>query len=358
MDFSFLDDWTKNDATEEALEEGGEAYRHVWLVAETAGGALLPATLEAVGQARDLADQIGVYVYGVLLGQGLDPLGQKLIACGLDRVLVVNDTLLDTYQPEIYVKVLSELVGRYRPEILLLPGTGLGNDLAPRLAERLATGLISHCTKDSVDMSERLLLGAFPVLGGEMAHTVACPDARPQMACLQPGHFPVPYEDPYRAGTVQSVDVDLAGVTGRLTWLDLDAVVELPPEPLSKARIVVSAGRGMGDAAGFALVEQLAEVLGGMVAGSRGAFDEGWISDQQVIGIGGECISPDLYVACGLSGDIYHYFGAQDAKFLVAINRDEEAPIMRVANMAIVGDARRVIPAMLQALADSPAGQA
>jgi electron transfer flavoprotein alpha subunit len=351
MDFSYLDEWTKDEFAEEISEEVGENYRHVWLVSETAEGALLPATLEATGQARDLADQIGVYVYGVLLGRGLESLGQKLVACGADRILAVEDAALDEYQPEVYVKAIAGLVGRYRPEILLLPGTPLGNDLAPRLAQRLATGLISHCTRLSVDMSERLLLGEFPVLDGEMAHTFACPEARPQMATLQPGHFAVPYEDPFRSGAIDTVSVDLAGASGRLAWLDRDATVELPPVPLSRARTVVSAGRGMGDAAGFALVEQLARALDGVVAGSRGAFDEGWIDDQQMVGVGGESISPDLYVACGVSGDIYHYFGAQDAKFLVAINPDEKAPIMRLANVAIVGDAKRVIPGMLQALA-------
>jgi electron transfer flavoprotein alpha subunit len=171
------------------------------------------------------------------------------------------------------------------------------------------------------------------------------------MATLQPGYFRLPYEDEYRSGDVQSVDLDLGEVQPRLTWLDLDAELDLPPTPLKKAKVVVSAGRGMGDGEGFALVEQLADALGGSVAGSRGAFDEGWIPEEHIVGVGGESVAPDLYVACGVSGDIYHYFGLQDAKFVMAINPDEEAPIMKVANMAVVGDAREIIPAMLEALA-------
>lgn len=350
MDFSFLDDWVEEEAGPE-IKEGGEGYRNIWILAEAASGALLPASLAAMGQARELADQIGVYVYGLLLGKGLEPLGQELIAYGADKVLVADDPALAEYQPDVYVKALTCLVDQYRPEILLLAATPLGSDLAPRLAQRLNTGLISHCTKLDLDMSERLLLGTFPVLDGEMSHTVACPEARPQIATLQPGHFRVPYEDTYHSGDVQQVDVDLTDVSGRLTWVDLDVPVELPPVPLSKARVVVSAGRGMGDAEGFALVAQLAEVLGGMVAGSRGAFDEGWIDEEQIVGVGGESTAPDLYVACGVSGDIYHYFGLQDAKFVVAINPDEKAPIRKTANMAVIGDAKQVIPAMLKALA-------
>jgi electron transfer flavoprotein alpha subunit len=349
MDFSYLDDWTEEEVGPE-IEEVGEGYRNVWVLAQADGGTLLPATLEAMGQARDLADQIGVYVYGVLLGEGANSLGEQLFAYGADKVLVADDVSLAEYQPEVYVHVLACLVEQYRPEILLLSATHLGNDLAPRLAQRLNTGLASHCIQLGLDMSERLLLGTFPVMGGEVFHTVACPQARPQMATLEPGYFRTPYRDEYRSGSAEAVELDLGDVKGGLAWADLDTTVELPPAPLSKARVVVSAGRGMGDGAGFALVEQLAQALGGMAAGSRGAFDEGWIPEEQIVGVGGKFIAPDLYVACGVSGDIYHYYGVQDAKFIVAINPDESAPIMKVANMAIVGDARQIIPAMLEAL--------
>ncbi|HSR29457.1 MAG TPA: electron transfer flavoprotein subunit alpha/FixB family protein [Anaerolineae bacterium] len=355
MDFSFIDDWEEEAG--KAIEEAGEGYRNIWVLAETVSpgkvGAesLHPATLQVFGAARDMADQIGVYVYGVLLGSGVASLGEKLFAYGADKVLVADDPALGEYLPGLYAQILSDLVGQYRPEIVLMPATSLGNDLAPRLAQRLDTGLISHCVKVEMDMSERLLLGTFAVLGGEMYHTVACPEARPQMATLQPGYFRIPYEDTSRSGQVEKVDLTLQDVSSRLVWADMDVACELPAVPLSKAKIVVSAGRGMEDANGFALVEQLAKALGGMVAGSRGAFDEGWITEEQIVGVGGESIAPDLYVACGVSGDIYHYFGLQNAKFVVAINSDESAPIMKIANVAVVGDAKQVIPAMLEALA-------
>jgi electron transfer flavoprotein alpha subunit len=350
MDFSYLDDWMEEEAGAEAVEEGGEGYRNVWVVAEAEEGALLPASLEVMGAARDMADMIGVYVYGVLLGAGVESLGEKLFAYGADRVLVADDPALADYLPGLYVDIVADLVGEYRPEILMLAATNLGNDLAPRLAQRLDTGLMSHCIKVSIDMSERLLLGTFAVMGGEVYHTVACPEARPQMATLQPGSARMPYEDTHRSGSVQKIETSLGGVSGRLSWIDRDAAVEKQPVPLSKASVVVSAGRGMGDGEGFALVQKLAEAVGGVVAGSRGALDEGWIDEGQVIGVGGEFVAPDLYVACGISGDIHHYFGVRDAKFVVAINPDEKAPIMKVANMAVVGDAKAIIPPMLEAL--------
>jgi electron transfer flavoprotein alpha subunit len=358
MDFSFLDEWTEEEKGA-VVEEVGEGYRHIWVVAEVADGGLLPASLEAMGQARELADRIGVYAYGVVLGDDVTAPGESLFGYGADRVLVADDPALAGYLPGLYAKILADLVNEYHPEVLLLPATLLGDDLAPRLAQRLGTGLISHCVKLDIDMSERLLLGTCPAMGGEVFHTFACPQARPQMATLQPGAFRLPYQDSHRSGSVQQVDLDLAEVSGRLAaddarglaWTDLDASVELPAVPLSKARIVVSAGRGMGSADGFARVEELAAALGGVVAGSRGALDECWIGEERVVGVGGEMIAPDLYIACGISGDIYHYFGLQNARFVVAINADENAPIMKVANMAIVGDARQIIPAMLEALA-------
>jgi electron transfer flavoprotein alpha subunit len=349
MDFSFLDDWAEEEAGPQ-IAEAGEGYRNISVFAEAVEGTLCASTLEVLGQARELADQIGVYVYGVLLGDRVESLGQELIAYGADLVLLAEDPALVEYQPETYTQALACLVEQYRPEILLLPATALGNDLAPRLAQRLNTGLISHCVKLDLDMSERLLLCTFNVLGGEMVHTAACPEARPQMATLQPGYFRAPYEDAYRSGDVQPVEVPLGEAGGQLAWIGLDAEVDLPAVPLSRAKVVVSAGRGLQDAEGFALAEQLAEALGGVVAGSRGAFDEGWIGEGQIVGVGGEEIAPDLYVACGISGDVYHYFGLQGARFVVAINPDENAPIMKLANMAVVADAKRVIPALLEAL--------
>jgi len=351
MDFSYLEA-LMGEELEEVVEEVGPGYRHVWVVAEVTDGALTPATREVMGQGRDIADQFGVYLYGVLLGSDLDEeLARALIRYGADKVFVMDDPALAQYQVETYTKALADLVKARRPEILLLPASPWGNDLAPRLAQRLNTGLISHCVQLSLDMAERQLLGTFPMLGGEYFHTFACPEARPQMATLQPGAFRPAYEDPYRSGEIEKVPVELEGVAGKLTWLDMDASVEKPPVPLAKAKVIVSAGRGLKDKEGFALVQQLAAALGGEVAGSRGAFDEGWINEEQQVGMTGQTVKPNLYIACGISGAIQHYLGMQNAGFIVAINRDEKAPIMKVAHIGVVGDAREVIPVLISTLA-------
>jgi electron transfer flavoprotein alpha subunit len=352
MDFSYLDDWQEEGPGPAQIDEVGEGYRNIWVVAEVNDGALSQATLATMGQARDLADQIGVYVYSILLGEDVQAVSASLIGYGADRVLIADSPALAEYQPEIYGQTLAGLVEQYRPEILLMPASDMGNDLAPWLAQRLNTSLISHCIRLDLDMSERLLLGTFPVLGGEVYHTMACPDARPQMATLQPGHFRITCEDTSRSGDVQTIEIKPTSSPARLTWTSLDASYDPPPTPLSKAQLVIAGGRGLGDADGFALVEQLAQTLGGVVAGSRGAYDEGWIAEEQIVGIGGELTSPELYLACGLSGDVYHTFGLQGAKFTVAINSDPEAPIMQFANVAVVGDASQVVTAILDELAD------
>lgn len=352
MDFSYLDDWLEDEEEEQAVPGAGEGYRHIWVIAETSGGCLQEPCLEATGQARDLADRIGVFVYGVLMG-GEEELAQELIAAGADRVLLVRGPEPDDYQPERWTAALANLVDSYRPEIVLLAATSLGNDLAPLLAQRLDTGLLSHCIKVDLDMAERLLIGTSPTLGGEVFHSYTCPEARPQMATLEPGHCPTPMKDAGRSGVVEEIEVDLDGAPRSLEWLSADPKVELQATSLSKARIVVTGGRGMGDREGFAQVEKLAAALNGIAAGTRGAFDEGWIGEDAIVGVAGASIAPDLLIACGVSGDIYHSFGFQDAQFVVAINTDEQAPIMKAANMAIVGDARLVVPAILEALSDT-----
>lgn len=349
MDFSFLDDWV--DKEEESPQLAGDGYRHIWVVAQSVEGMPVPASLEAMGQARDLADQLGVHVYAVLIGHHVAAAAEALIGHGADWVLVADDASLSTYQPGPYAALLAHTVEDRRPEIILFSATSLGNDLAPRLAQRLGTGLISHCTRVELDMAERLLVGTCPVLGGEMTHTLACPVSRPQIATLEPGHFRTPYHDSYRSGDIQHLELVNLDLEPELTWSELDTALELPTVGLLEASVVVGVGRGIGDLDGLALAARLAEALGGVVAGSRGAYDEGWITEDQIVGVGGHTLAPDLYIACGISGDIYHSFGVRDTKFIVAINTDESAPITRIANLVAVGDAKKIISAMLDAVA-------
>ncbi|RPI82741.1 MAG: electron transfer flavoprotein subunit alpha/FixB family protein [Chloroflexi bacterium] len=360
MDFSYLDMWNETPGQEEG-EAAVEGDRNVWMFAETVNGGLHPAALESMGQARELADAIGVYAYGVLLGVENTQHAEALIARGADRILVAGDPLhpdkLAAYQPEIFTLALAALIKQYRPEIFLLPATDLGNDLAPRLAHHLSTGLISHCVKVEMDMAERLLVGTCPALGGEVYHAFTIPLLRPQIATLEPGYFRSPVPNSSRTGEIQQVDIDLEYAVGRLTWSKSSTTSETTPgNPkgnLRRARVVVAGGRGMGNQAGFALVRELAAALNASVAGSRGAFDQGWITEDEIVGVSGETIAPDLYIACGLSGEIYHTFSVQDARFIIAINTDQNAPIMKGANIALVADARQVIPGIIDAVKEN-----
>lgn len=345
MDFSYLETMLEEELG--PVEEVGEGYRNVWVLAEVAEGRIAPHTLEVMGKARELSDSLGVYLYAVLLGHGVSDLAQGLIPYGADKVWVVDQPALEPYQPEIYCQALATLVEQKKPEILLLSASDLGNDLAPRLAQRLKTGLLSHCLDLAVDMAERLLVGTCPALGGRYFELYACPEARPQIATVEPGRFRAPYEDAYRSGEVEGVDLPLEGAAGRLTWEEMGAPFALPPEPLPKAKVIVAGGRGMGDADSFHLLEELAEALGGQVAGSRGAVDEGWIGEERQVGVVNPSVAPRLYLACGISGSVFHYFGMQDAEFLVAINADPQAPIFKVANVGVVGDAPAIVRELL-----------
>lgn len=345
MDFSYLETLLEEELG--LVEEAGEGYRNVWVLAEVTEGRIALHTLEVMGKARELADSLGVYLYAVLLGHGVSDLARGLIPYGADKVWVVDHPALEPYQPEVFCQAMAMLVEQKRPEVLLLSASDLGNDLAPRLAQRLRTGLLSHCLDLAVDMAERLLVGTCPAMGGRYFELYACPEARPQIATVEPGQFRVPYEDPYRSGEVEAVDLPLEGAAGGLTWEEVDTPFAPPLEPLSKAKVIVAGGRGMGDAESFRLLEELAEALGGQVAGSRGAVDEGWIREERQVGVANPPVAPRLYLACGISGNVFHYFGLQDAEFLVAINADPQAPIFKVANVGVVGDAKAVVRELL-----------
>jgi len=332
----------------EAVEES--PYRDTWVVVEKEGEALALVVLEMLGKARQLSDSLGVYVKAVFLGESTEKLRQEIISNGANVVYVTDDPRLSEYSTEIYSKVLGDLIEEGKPEIVLLGATSMGRDLAPRLAQRLGTALFTNCLSLEIDEMQRQLLATYPLYGGEYFQTSVCPEARPQMATVLPGAFRPPLADPGRTGEVETIAVDVDDVEVRSKVLKVVSEETCPEVPLGKAKIVVSGGRGMGDAESFALVEELAEVLDGQVGGSRGAVDEGWIGEEKRVGLGGTQIAPDLYVACGISGAIQHYAGILDSKFVVAVNKDPNATIFQVADVGIVGDVHEVLPALIKEL--------
>lgn len=326
------------------------SYRGILVVAEREGESLARVTLELLGRARELADALGTRVSAIVLGPGGAALAQDLIARGADTVYVADDASLAAYRTATYLRVVADLVDQEKPEIVLLGATSLGRDLAPRLAARLKTGMVGDALALELDESERLLLATQALYGGALLSTAACPTARPQIATVRPGALRVPPADRYREGQVESlkVSVDEADLA-----VEVGEVREGGDRPLDlgAARVIVAGGRGLGGPEGFALIGQLAAALGGVVGASRGAVEAGWIGKEHWVGVLGQHVSPDLYVACGIRGAVQHRLGMKGSKCVVVINSDPMAPFFRSADFGLVGDYREIVPALLKELA-------
>jgi len=330
-------------------------YRNVWVFAEQRDGALTKVSHQLMGKARELADILGARAEAVLLGHNVEALAQELVADGADVVYLAEDPLLEHYRTNAYASVLSDLIQSKKPEIVLFGATTVGRDLAPRISQRIYTGLTADCTGLDIDESERLLLQTRPAFGGNIMATIICPRHRPQMSTVRPGVMRAPQPDKTRQGVVERVPVTIDEE-------DLIVkIVEVVKEArrrvnLEDAKIIVSGGRGLGDPEGFKVIEQLAEALGGEVGASRAAVDAAWIDHDHQVGQTGKTVRPDLYVACGISGAIQHQAGMKESKFIVAINKDPGAPIFQIADVGIVGDLYKVIPEVIKQLKAVGAG--
>jgi len=330
-------------------------YRNVWVFAEQRDGALTKVSHQLMGKARELADTLGAQAAAVLLGDKVEPLAQELIADGADVVYLVEDPLLGHYRTDAYAKVISDLIQSKKPEIVLFGATTVGRDLAPRISQRIYTGLTADCTGLDIDESERLLLQTRPAFGGNIMATIICPHHRPQMSTVRPGVMRAPQPDENRQGVVERVPLSISEQD--LNMKITEVVKEARRRAnLEDAKIIVSGGRGLGGPEGFKIIEQLAEALGGEVGSSRAAVDSGWIEHDHQVGQTGKTVRPALYVACGISGAIQHQAGMKESKFIVAINKDPGAPIFQIADVGIVGDLFKVIPEVVKQLKAVGAG--
>jgi len=341
--------------TRVAGEARVQDYRNVWVFAEQRDGVLTKVSHQLMGKARELADILGAQAEAVLLGHNVEPLAQELIADGADVVYLAEDPLLEHYRTDAYAKVLSDLIQSKKPEIVLFGATTVGRDLAPRISQRIYTGLTADCTGLDIDESERLLLQTRPAFGGNIMATIVCPRHRPQMATVRPGVMKAPQPDKSRQGVIERVPVTINEED--LNVKILRVVKEARHRVnLEEAKVIVSGGRGLGGPEGFKVIEQLAEALGGEVGASRAAVDAGWIDHDHQVGQTGKTVHPDLYVACGISGAIQHQAGMRESKFIVAINKDPAAPIFKIADVGIVGDLYEVIPEIIKQLEAVGAG--
>ena len=332
--------------------------KNIWVIVEQSEGQVEETGFEVLGWGRKLADDLGGQVIALVAGSNSQELAGTLGSCGADKVFLLDSPLLLEYRAELYVEALSRLLTNEKPEIVLCGATLVGRDLAPRLAARLKTGLISDCINLALNQ-EGLLLGSKLTYGGRISSTIVCPASRPQMATIKPGITTAARPDNVRKPEVTVVTPELSQVELRTS---VKRVVRADPEKigLDEADIIVAGGRGMSGQENFQLLEEIARYLGGVVAGSLGAIDEGWLPRRKLVGQTGTTVAPKLYIACGISGSVYHVLGMKDSEFVIAINKDPEAPIFKVADMSIVGDVGEVTSAIierLQGLAGNTAGR-
>lgn len=320
-------------------------YKGVWVFAEQREGELQKVSLELLGEGRRQADKLGVKLTALLLGSNIEGLSKTLAEHGADEVLVADDKLLEHYTTDAYTKVICDLANERKPGILFVGATFIGRDLGPRVAARLNTGLTADCTSIDVDVENGDLLATRPAFGGNLMATIACPNHRPQMATVRPGVF-AKVESNGSNCNIEKVKVDLTDSDVRTKVLETVKTTKDIID-ISEANFIVSGGRGVGSKENFALLEELADVLGGTVAGSRGAVEKGWIENAYQVGQTGKTVKPSIYIACGISGAIQHVAGMQDSDIIIAINKDETAPIMKVADYAIVGDIKKVLPELI-----------
>ena len=323
-------------------------YKGIWVYAEQRDGELQKVALELVGKGRALADNLGVELTAVLLGNNVDSIANELLAYGADKVIYAEDERLAHFNTDAYTRVISDLANERKPEIILVGASVLGRDLGPRLAGRLSTGLTADCTSLEVEEGTNQLMMTRPAFGGNLMATIMCTDHRPQMATVRPGVFDKLAKDEAKvnASKIEKVSVQLDEVDLRVKLVEAVKIAKEVAD-VSEAEILVSGGRGMGSKENFALLQELADALGGTVSGSRAAVDNGWVDHALQVGQTGKTVRPRVYIACGISGAIQHLAGMQDSDYIIAINRDADAPIMHVADLGLVGDITKVIPELV-----------
>ena len=326
-----------------------EGYKGVFVFAQQVDNKLAGVAYELLGKAQDLAKDLGCGVSAVLLGSKVEDLCDKLAKNGADRVILVDDPALETYMTEPYAYALSEVVKKYKPEILLYGATAIGRDLAPRVSARIHTGLTADCTGLDIEAETKNLLMTRPAFGGNIMATIVCAEFRPQMATVRPGVMPRREKE----GPVQVVveKFALPDIGAHVNVEILDIVKKVSGKmDIQDAKILISGGRGMGGPENFPILEELATVLGGTISSSRAAVDAGWVEKDRQVGQTGKTVRPNLYVACGISGAIQHLAGMEESEIIVAINKDPGAPIFEVADYGVVGDALKIVPLLTEAV--------
>lgn len=324
-------------------------YQDVWIVAEIKDDKVRKVSFELLGKAKELADDLKQKVCVFLLGDNVKKFAQDFSNRGANRIYVAEHEALKDYYTETYSSVVTGIISKYRPNIVLYPATINGRDLAPRVAATLELGLTADCT--GLSIHDGLLLQTRPAFGGNIMADIICPATRPQMATVRPNVMEMaPIQDSNNAEIIDiPVNIDLQGVKVKTKEVISETTSECGI-PVCEADTIVSGGRGVGSKENFKLIEDLAKVLNAAVGASRAAVDLGWIPKSQQVGQSGTTVSPKIYIACGISGTIQHLVGMKSSDIIIAINKDPEATIFNVANYGIVGDLCEIVPLLTKAL--------
>ena len=318
-------------------------HKGVLIYGEIGEGKLKAISTELLGCGRKLAGDLGQELYAVLVGSDISSLAREVITFGADKVYVVDDPLLKDYQTDSYVSVMEKVVKRVTPQILILGQTSIGRDLAPRLAFRLSTAASTDCVELAIDPDSKLMLQTKPVYGGNAQAIFTC-QSYPQIATVRAKAMSPLGRDDSRQGEVITIEAGLDPSAIRTKVLE-KVVEEVEGIKLEDAEVIVSGGRGIGGADGFKQLEELARILKGAAGATRPPCDNGWVPDSLQVGLTGKIVAPNLYIAVGISGASQHISGCSGAKNIVAINKDPEANIFKVAHFGVVGDWKRVLPA-------------
>jgi len=353
--------------------------KDIYVVIEQRNGHIQKVSYELIGEATKLAADMGEQVVAVLMGYQIADKAETLIHYGASKVLVLDEPVLEHYTTEPYVKGIEYVIKNYAPNVVLFGASSIGRDMAPRIAGRIHTGLTADCTRLDVDVakyqeylrkstnvpedkiialdtSDRNLKMTRPAFGGNVMATIVCRNYRPQMATVRPGVMEMPEKDTSRTGEIIKVDAGLSMDDMNVEILDV-VRSDKKAVDITDAKILVSGGRGVGGPEGYEPLRELAAELGGEVASSRIGVDSGWIEKSRQVGQTGKTVHPNLYIACGISGAIQHLAGMEDSEFIIAINKDETCPMMKLADLGIVGDLHVIVPKLTEAIKAYKASQ-
>lgn len=345
---------------------GLEEYKGVYIYAQQVDNKLSDIAFELVGKAKELAADLNTEVTAVLLGSNVKALAIELGEYGADKVIVVDNPALETYRTEPYAQALVSVINEYKPEIMLVGATAIGRDLGPTVSARVKTGLTADCTKLEIgdfpinampgqEQKHNQLLMTRPAFGGNTIATIACPDNRPQMATVRPGVMQKLPKEAGRAAEVIEFNPTLEENNRYVEIMDIVKAVG-NVENIMDAKVLVSGGRGVGSAENFEMLRDLASCFkGGMVSCSRAAVENGWLAQDYQVGQTGKTVRPQIYFAIGISGAIQHVAGMEESDLIIAINKDEDAPIFDVADYGLVGDLKKIVPQLTAALKEANA---